>query len=486
MLDLSEEGFDLDLNYKKEEEPSTAPSPFTFDVELPDHERKALEDLGGETPVCFVTGQAGTGKTTLIRQKLIEDPTFGLVSATTGVAAVNLGGITINSALGYATTESLRDNYIAGYLAKKIRDILKDGYRWLIVDESSMLSKKTLDFLMLGLRQVNEAHPDTSPLGLMLIADFGQLPPIGDVLYLNGKPVIERGREKKEATPWVFESEEWPLFDAAAIKLEKVHRQSDAGFLAGINAIRLGRGSVGVGMLKSAGVEFRKALDPDFDGTTVMAKNDEVDRLNALRLRQLPGTTINLPNERWSARRVQPSEWKHVPDVLQLKEGAYVMILSNEVESFSYVNGDCGHVRDLMIDKADGEVLAVGVELVRNGDLVYIPKITRAIEQRGEPDEEEKKHPKVKREQKGRRLVWVLGELNYWPLRLAYGSTVHKSQGLSLDRVQIDPRARFFGSNNMCYVAVSRARTPEGLVVVGDPRELAAKVKSDPAVRRFL
>src|SRR5262249_8471582 len=162
---------------------------------------------------------------------------------------------------------------IAGYLSKKLRDIKRDGFRWLITDEGSMLSKKALDLLMLGLRQVNDGHPDETPLGLMIIADFGQLPPIGDVLYRDGKPVIERGREKKESTPWVFESEEWPLFEQNMIKLEKVHRQSDDGFLSGINAIRLGRGSVGVGLLKGSGVEFRRALDPDFDGTTICAKN---------------------------------------------------------------------------------------------------------------------------------------------------------------------------------------------------------------------
>lgn len=484
-FDPMEEFFELDVDTEEEEEEAPDPPLFNFSESLPDHEGRSLDALGGETPVCFVTGQAGTGKTTLVRQKLLDDPTFGLVTATTGVAAVNLGGITINSALGYSTTEVLRDNYIAGYLAKKLKDIRKEGYRWLICDEGSMMSKKTLDFIMLGLRQINEDHPADQPLGLMLIADFGQLPPIGDVLYLNGKPVIERGREKKESTPWVFESDEWPLFDAAMIKLDKVHRQSDQGFLAGINAIRKGQGNIGVGLLKSAGVEFRRALDPEFDGTTLMAKNDEVDRMNLLRLKQLPGTVIRLPNERWSARKVQPSEWKSIPDELQLKEGAYVMILTNNPPLFSYVNGDCGHVRDLHIDK-DGSVVEVGIELIRNGELVYIPKVSRKIEQRGEPDEEEKKHLQVRRKQVGRRLVWVLGEIDYWPIRLAYGSTVHKSQGLSLDRVQIDPRAHFFGANNMAYVAVSRARTPGGLVVVGDPRALAEKVKSDPKIKRFL
>lgn len=473
---------ELDL----EEEGPSAPPHFTFDVDLPDHDGQTLEDLDGETPVCFVTGQAGTGKTTMLRQRLIKDPTYGLVTATTGVAAVNLGGVTVNSALGYADNESLRDNYIAGYLAKKIRDIKRDAFRWLIIDESSMLSKKALDYIMLGLRQVNEEHPGEEPLGLMLIADFGQLPPIGDVQYLNGKPVIERGREKKYPAPWVFESEEWPLFDANTIKLEKVHRQSDVGFLAGINMIRQGRGSIGVGMLKNAGVEFRRALDPDFDGTTIMAKNDEVDRLNALRLRQLTGQPMFLNNERWSARRVQPGEWKHVPDTLQLKEGAYVMILSNQPETFEYVNGDCGYVRDLFINKSDGQVIGVGVELVRNKKLVYIPKITRKITQRGEPDETEKKNPQVRKEQQGRRSVYILGELHYWPIRLAYASTCHKSQGLSLDKVQIDVRARFFGAPHMMYVATSRAKTPGGLIVIGSLSEMAEKVKVDPKTRRFL
>jgi ATP-dependent DNA helicase PIF1 len=466
------------------EEGSPSPS-LLFERELPDFAGMTLDDLGGVTPVCFLTGQAGTGKTFLVKNKLLNDPSYGMVVATTGVAAINLGGVTINSALGYSTVEVLRDNYIAGYLSTKLREIRNSGFRWLICDEGSMLSKKALDYIMMGIRSLNENSPDQTPLGMLIIADFAQLPPIGDVLYRDGKPVIERGREKKEATPWLFDSEEWPAFESNMIKLQQIHRQSDPKFLQGINSIRRGVGSIGASLLKQSGVEFVRVLDSNFDGTTLMAKNDEVDRLNMLRLKQLPGTAVGLTNSRWTARRVTPSEWNNVPEVLQIKDGAYVMILTNDLPDFNYVNGDCGHIREIIYQ--NGEPIAVAIELVRNGEIVRIGKITRAIEQKAEPEESEKAADKrVRREQRGRRSVWVMGELEFWPLRLAWGTTVHKSQGLSLDRVQIDPRARFFGSNNMSYVAVSRARTPGGLFIVGNPRDFAEKVKSDPRVKKWI
>ena len=185
------------------EEISSPPPTFYFDHSLPDHKGRSLEDMDGVTPTCFITGQAGTGKTSMVRQVALDDSLFGIVTATTGVAAVNLGGITLHSALGFSTVEVLRDNYIAGYLGMKLRELQKAGYRWLIVDEGSMLNKKVLDYIMLGLRQINENHPDEQPLGLMIIADFGQLPPIGDVMYKDGKPIIVRGREQKERDFWL-------------------------------------------------------------------------------------------------------------------------------------------------------------------------------------------------------------------------------------------------------------------------------------------
>lgn len=462
-----------------------APTPkFEFDVDLPDHRGETLADLGGEIPRAFLCGAAGTGKTTLIRQKLLEDPSYGLVCATTGVAAVNLGGQTINSALGYATTETIFDAFSNGQLQRKMSEMKQAGYRWIICDEASMLSSKALSYIVWALRASNAM--DQEPLGLLLVADFGQLPPIGDEIWKDGRPVIEKGKVKKYPAPWVFESEEWPGFEENMIKLEKIHRQSDQNFLKGINAIRAGRGGIGAGLLKHAGVAFRPRMDDQFDGTTIVATNLEVDRLNLARLIELEGKTFQLPNERWCAREAEPGEWKHIPEQLQLKLGAYVMILANNPPDFDYVNGDCGWVREYR-PESGGVPATVGIELARNRNIVYVPKITRKVEQRAEPTAEERaRDSRVRVEKFGSREKWILGELDFWPIRLAYATSTHKSQGLSLDRVQINPSHRFFGADNMAYVAVSRARTPEGLVIVGSPSDLANKVRVSKKVGKYL
>jgi len=475
------------LDWEAASEPETEEVPeVVADSILPSHRGKSLDDLDGKHPVCFLTGQAGTGKTFQLIQKLLADPKYALVCATTGISAVNLNATTINSALGYSTVEVMGDNYLAGYLEASIRRIRDAGYEWLVVDECSMMHRKAFEYLVMATRAVNEADSSRQPLGVMLTGDFAQLSPIGETIMIGGKPVIERGREKKEKTPWLFLSEEWQQFDDNTIKLEKVWRQTNPDFLRAINAIRRGSGNAGAALLKQAGVQFERRLLTDFDGTTIVAKNDEVDRLNQMRLAQLPRRTMGFTNTRWHARANPPGEWKNIPGVLQLKIDAWVMLLTNNPPDFNYVNGDCGHVREFVLHPETGEPQAILVEVERTKEVVSISKIKRMVEQRGEPDEPERSHPKVSEVQVGRRKVWCLGEIEYWPLRLAYATTCHKSQGLSLDRVQIDPRSHFFGSPNMSYVAISRARTPEGLIVVGGVEELATKIKSDPLVRRFI
>jgi len=138
----------------------------------------------------------------------------------------------------------------------------------------------------------------------------------------------------------------------------------------------------------------------------------------------------------------------------------------------------------------------VQIELVRRpDDLITIHSIIRMIESRHEPDEELMQHPKFPKDDTGKpkkvrnsmgKAVWCLGEIDYFPLRLAYASTVHKAQGLSLDRVQIDPRGYFFQQPGMAYVSLSRGRSPEGIKIVGTSKLFAERVNIDPAIRPFI
>jgi ATP-dependent exoDNAse (exonuclease V) alpha subunit len=324
---------------------------------------------------------------------------------------------------------------------------------------------------------------------------MAQLPPIPDaIIGANGLPVMEvkrgRNQEKKEDTPWAFKSSQWEKFQKEIVRLTKIWRQSEGSFLDGLMAIRKGVGTMGAGYLKDAGVTFVPNKIPNFDGTTIVATNDEVDNFNQRTLDQLPGKSVYCTSFRWSAKAREdgseylPSEWNNIPKRMELKKGCLVMILSNDTENWEYVNGDLGHVEEIYLDN-ENLVRSVLVKLLRTGAVVDISKIARRIEQDGAPEKAEKdRHPELVRKEKiYSKEKWILGECKYLPVRVAYASTVHKCQGLTLDRVQMDPSAWQFGKPGMVYVGVSRCRTPQGLFIVGDVGSLAKQVKADPVLR---
>lgn len=458
-----------------------------------------VQGTEGVVPVKFLTGQAGTGKTYQVREAIAADPNFGILAATTGIAAVNLGAITLNSLLKFFNTDSLQEAFFNGWLLKTLAKITEDGYQWLVIDEVSMLDGLQLDIIYQCVKQLNEnrAMDNREPLGIFLTGDFCQLPPI--------------------KAKWAFEADCWPFFEASTEKLTKVWRQSDVKFLEAVNHIRSGRGMVGATILSQLGVQFVKTADTKFQGTTIIAKNEAVDNFNWLCHSQLAGIPVTVTSERWmTIGRQMPSEWKNIPSTLSLKPmssslgggsiGAYVMILTNDTPEFTYVNGDCGHVVSYNKSVGDGDLIYdeenFTIRLIRNQAEVKISKLTRHITQKEPPDELMVKHPGMSEDDLrdlprvngmpywdpdlGRNGQWVVGAITYFPLRLAYASTVHKTQGLTLDRVQIDLHQNFMSASGMVYVAISRCKSPQGLRIVGSPQLLGARVKTDPAVQRWL
>jgi ATP-dependent DNA helicase PIF1 len=437
------------------------------------------------TPLKYVCGAAGTGKTFNVKQAIAADPRYGLLSATTGIAAINLGAITINSLLKYYDTSSLAEAFMNGWVQQRLLKLAKDGYKWLIIDEVSMMAAEQLDIIYQSTKQVNEmlAEMGKAPIGIYLTGDFAQLPPI--------------------KSKWAFEAECWPLFDSATERLTKVWRQSDAKFLDAINHIRAGRGMVGATLLAQLGVEFSKVTDQRFNGTTIIAKNDAVDNFNWLCLSKVPGVPYIVKSDRWmmTGRRM-PKDWDNIPGELKLKDNALVMILANDTSptgEFSYCNGDCGHI--VKYDDKSGKFT---VRLIRNLAEVEISRIQRKETQREPPDEILMANPDVAEDdlrdmygdyqpnqprwdsEHGREGAWVTGAVTFYPLRLAYASTVHKTQGLTLDRIQVDLNQNFMSAPSMCYVALSRCKSPQGLRIVGSPALLGSRVKVDAAVMKWL
>lgn len=336
------------------------------------------------------------------------------------------------------------------------------------------------------------------------------------------------------------------------VKLEKIWRQSDLTFIEGLNHLRVGNGLEGVKKLVEAGVNFVSNLNPLFEGTTLLAVNEEVDRANRNRLLSTNPNEliIRLPNFRWFGKEQEignqlksPGDWAHIPEFVELKHGALVMMLNNCYEfgradggtpDLVYANGDTGIVEKVeevdsvkakwakvskeelqqaldmfkvlpeqlnpkhsfetpFVDVIEKE-FKVWVRLTRTGELVQIFPIVRNLISISEPQDLHKHHPRFPRDSKNQptkvtvnnEAVWVNGQILYWPLRLAWFTSVHKAQGLTFESMQMNIEHRFFGGPAMAYTAVSRARDPKNLFIVGTPAKLAMQTKASKEITDFV
>jgi len=434
------------------------------DERVPGEEEAAAAEVA--VPCEDIGGVAGTGKTTLIKKRILDDPTWGMLCATTGIAAVNLDAITLNSALRYFDTASLRDSYLRGTLITRLHEI-SVSHRNLVIDEKSMLDADQLSIIHRATTSANE-YANARPLGLVLVGDFAQLPPV------NAR--------------WCFESDVWPEFEAHSTKLTKVWRQDQLEFLAALNAARVGNGALAAEILTSVGVQWHTAVDTEFEGTTIVPENKQVDRHNNMALDHHSGKPFSVTSRRWGIQS-NDSKWKNIPDRSEFKLGAYVMILSNaprrgDETEFEYVNGDCGFVEDF-------SPVGFTIRLVRNDSTIFLPRLVRDVALADRPphwlgtdgERTDEYRPLDHRNKKGR---YVTGQCEYFPLRLAWCSTVHKSQSLSLDRVQIDFRNSFMAHPGMLYTALSRCRTLQGLRLVGQKERFIKNCNTDSRIARWL
>lgn len=436
--------------------------PPSLPVEEPPSDLFVLDQILESSPCAFVSGEAGTGKTYLARAYAASHAE-AILCATTGIAAVNMGdATTINALLGYFDTASLMSSYASGYLQARLRRLKRAGLRTLVLDEVSMLDADQLTVLMQALDEVNThrsydasleevqevAVKEDQLLKLVLIGDFAQLPPV--------------------KAPFAFESPEWHRFEQATLTLSEIRRQADRPFIDALRAVRRGRGAEARPILEPCCVP---TIDFAFDGTTIVGKNEEVDRINNLRHAKLPGEPLV-----WKTVRSgeQQKDWiKLIPQEVALKPGALVMVLANRSlgwdESgmplgYAYVNGDLGTVVGL-------EKEGIAVTLQRTGETVTILPLTSEWK---EPTGQ--KNP----------AYTVRGAVTRMPLRLAWATTVHKSQGLSLDRVQVPIAGWMFKQPGTLYVALSRARTLQGLRIVGAPQLIETRAVTDKRIGRFL
>ncbi|MCY3878732.1 MAG: AAA family ATPase [Rhodobacteraceae bacterium] len=393
----------------------------------------ALERMRQGVGNLFITGRAGTGKSTLLLHYLKERPRNAAVVAPTGVAALRVGGQTIHSFFGFSvdvTPDSI----------ERIRPRRRQLYRsllMLIIDEVSMLRADLHDCIDLFLRKFGP-EPGTAFGGVQMVyfGDLYQLPPV----VTDAESSIF---SEFYATPYFFSAMALHDTGLETIELETVHRQRDDEFIGILNNIR--DNSVTDCDLSA----LNKRLDPGFESpegshyVTLTSTNARADAINERQLAKLPGNPHQSPAEITGdfTRNYFPA-----PPMLDYKIGAQIMMLTNDPQQ-RWLNGTAGVITGIHTD-SDSEVV-VGISLPGQDSPIRIGRHSWDL---------------FKFELNGSRIDAVpVGQFRQLPFRLAWALTIHKCQGLTLENAIIDLTSVF--SPGQTYVALSRCRTLDDIVL---------------------
>jgi len=392
----------------------------------------------------FLTGKAGTGKTTFLNEFVKKTKKKHIVVAPTGIAAINAGGVTIHSMFGLPLRTFLpTTDRIDSSLANNIIDLQqhfkyrKDKLKLLrevevlIIDEVSMLRADVLDMMDFSLRFIRRNNQRFGGVQMLFIGDLYQLPPV-----VRDEHVLKMFYN----SPFFFDSLAIKDIPLLTIELTKVYRQTDQEFLEILNAIRDG---------DVANIDFNhlnERYDPDFEAgeepyVYLCSHNKMADDINQEKLKD-----IKVSPKSYEAKLFGEFKENQYPNeqFLELKIGAQVMFIRNDISGEKkYFNGKLGEISSL--DENEIKVILDGSE--------------REITVKREVWEQKKYSLDTDKNIKEE----VLGSFEQFPIKLAWAVTIHKSQGLTFDKVIIDAGKSF--TAGQVYVALSRCRTLEGIVL---------------------
>lgn len=394
----------------------------------------------------FLTGKAGTGKTTLVKEIVEKTSKPLVIVAPTGVAAINAGGVTIHSMFNLPLSAHVPTHDFVDMNLARNRNTLLSHSRFrreklavlrnmelLIVDEVSMVRCDILDAMDWVLRSVRRKREPFGGVQVMLIGDMYQLPPVvkDDEWNLLGKYYD---------APYFFNSKVWNEISALHIELLHVYRQQDERFLNLLNNIRQCEfNEDDYELLKT---RYKPGYFPKDEGYVLLTThNYKADNVNTRELNALPGKAQKFEAE---IDGEFPEHMYPVDAVLTLKVGAQIMFTRNDSENGRYYNGKLATVTYL-----DHESIRVKFQ---DGGEDYLLEMD--IWENVSYESEEGSANILKK---------TLGTFTQYPIRLAWAVTIHKSQGLTFDKVLIDAGQSF--ASGQVYVALSRCRTLEGLVL---------------------
>ncbi len=422
---------------------------------------------GQRGPHVFITGRAGTGKSTLLSYFMGRTRKRAAVLAPTGVAALNVGGATIHSFFGFRPDVTVERVKKASW--GKTREVLRE-LETIVIDEVSMVRADLLDCVDKSL-QVNRGNRE--PFGgvqMVFIGDLYQLPPV----------VTSREAEafrQAYKSPYFFDSRVWKGIRVEMVELEKMYRQTDGRFIGILNGIR--NNTVTAGQLQ----ELNSRVQPLPKGHIMLTpRNDRAGEINMRELGKLDGVLF-----RSVGKLTGGFEAKQLPTEMELavKEGAQVMMVNND-PSGRWVNGSVGkvtgiehiggrgeeHGKDdndgkklvsdlkggvggevwevmLKADETSGNEVALTVEL-EHGKVDVLPHTWKVFRY-------------VYNKQAKMLETEAAGSFTQYPLRLAWAVTIHKAQGKTFDKVIVDLDRAF--SPGQAYVALSRCTSMDGLVL---------------------
>ncbi|MFN7117079.1 MAG: ATP-dependent RecD-like DNA helicase [Saprospiraceae bacterium] len=392
----------------------------------------ALDAIEKEGKNLFITGRAGTGKSTLLQLFKSTTRKKTVVLAPTGIAALNVGGQTIHSFFGFPP-KFLQRNEI-----HKRRDRrLYKNLDILIIDEISMVRADLLDNIDYFLR-LNRENPN--PFGGVQVVFFGdlfQLPPV-----VNSQSHEMQLFHAQYETPYFFSARVMEDFHMDMMELQKVYRQENRHFLRLLEGIRLNR--IELDELLELNVRHEKDFVPQDFYITLTSRNDRANAINQQELDRIP-----LPAQTYYATITGEFNPQLFPteQALRLKLSAQVMFIKNDPKR-QFVNGTIGKVV-----KLENDAITVMIEENDNRRYVEVEPLDWEI-LRYEPSTTDPTAIETR----------TIGTFRQYPLKLAWAITIHKSQGKTFDKVIIDLGSGAF-EHGQTYVALSRCRTLEGIVL---------------------
>lgn len=423
--------------------------PFELDTE--NREQQKAFDIVANTNNClFITGKAGTGKTTFVKRLLKEVNKNFLVLAPTGIAALAVGGQTIHSFFGFPL------DVIGPHTHLSISPIQKDMLEkvdTIIVDEASMVRSDMVDGMDRCLRIAFNTHMPFGGKQVVFVGDLFQLP-----------PVVKMGSVDEEmlhdlygsGVPFFFKAQVLKRMNLLNIEFQKVYRQSDAEFVNILNKIRIGETTSDDLTLLNQHV--CKTEDLSDYSVILSAFNKRVEQINEKKLAEIDAEEFCYEGQISGSFNKGDSS---APMRLRLKVGAQVIFCRND-----YAHG-CANGTIAMVKKLEEDRITIRLE---NGTELNVKQATW------------ESYERVYNRETRRMESKVVGTYTQYPLRLAWAITIHKSQGMTFDRMHLDLTRGTFAPGQ-AYVALSRMRSLKGLTLSN--AIMPHHITQNPEVRAF-